>query len=218
MALKVVCCYSHLTGPTGWQDPQHCVNQFVNALKGRSVQGFAHVALFPGCSRLRLDFLNSIVAVEWFGCMAAQILREEALESPPVLVPVPSSKCDVGVRVSRTCRLADAIAGRLPATVRDVLRFDEPMMSAHAEQGPRDAAFIYQHLRLVGNPDIRVERPYVLVDDVVASGGHLLASAAFLQGAGARVALAVCGASADRQPHPSPFSRVTRELVDDRFW
>jgi len=67
MSLRVLCCFSHLTGPDGWQDPHHSVNQFVNAVKGRRLTGYAYVRLFPHAPRRRLDAMNAHEAIDWFG-------------------------------------------------------------------------------------------------------------------------------------------------------
>jgi hypothetical protein len=56
--------------------------------------------------------------------------------------------------------------------------------------------------------------PYVLVDDVVTSGGHLRACAAFLHNHGARVERAICAARSDHDPPDDPFGRRVDELPD----
>lgn len=56
----------------------------------------------------------------------------------------------------------------------------------------------------------------VLVDDVLASGGHLRAAAAFLTDCGAHVSFAVCAGRADNTDAPidRPFSIRTDVLPD----
>jgi hypothetical protein len=212
MSLRVLCCFSHLTGPDGWQDPHHCVNQFVNAVKGRPLSGYAYVRLFPDAPRRRLDAMNAQEAVDWFGEMGAEMLVSEGLDAAPVFVPIPNSQCVVATPSSRTRHLADALAYRFgDSLVLDVLRFDQPMHSAHGQQGSRDARSLYLHMRLT--EALHRDRPHVLVDDVVATGGHIAAAQAVLRAYGAEVAVAVCAASAERTPHPAPFDRVVRQIA-----
>jgi Phosphoribosyl transferase domain len=214
--MKVVSCFSLLIGSEGWQDAHHSVKQFVDALKGRVPSGYAYVRLFPGAPRRRLDYLNTRDAVEWFGEMASSIVAAElGTDRGVVLVPIPDSRSVIETSRSRTVSLADATAARLPAaTVRDVLRFDQVMHSAHANQGARDAPSLFLHMRLceslAGGPR------FVLIDDVVTTGGHLAAAAATLREQGVEVQLAVCAASAERLPRADPFERVTRAVPDYR--
>lgn len=212
MALRVVSCFSSLTRTDGWKDPHYCVNLFVNALKGRRVSGYGYVQVLPGEPRRRLDASNMQEAARWFGEMAADILVREGIEAP-VLVPIPDSRAVLGAAVSRTAHLARATSEQVPGSiVADVLRFDQPMHSAHAQQGTRDAIWLHAHLRICG--PLPQERSCVLVDDVLTTGGHLAAAHAVLRAHGADVALAICGASADLKPHPAPFERTVRFIAD----
>lgn len=212
MPLRAVCCFSHLTDRDAYSiDPHFCVKKFVDALKGRTIKKWASIPVGKGPKRL-LEQANAKDAVDWFGEMAADILRNEAIRGRPVLVPFPSSKCDTTIAESKTKRLANAIAARFQADVADIIRFDAPQPSAHEEGGTRDPEEIYQHLRLQGR--ILKGRPYILVDDVLTSGGHIRAAAALLAKHGARVVLVIGGVSADREPADVPFDRVERELDD----
>jgi hypothetical protein len=213
MPLRVVCCFSHLTGPDGWQDSHYCVNHFLHALKGHPLGGYAYVRLFPGELRRRLDADNAARAVDWFGEMAAAVLKQEFGPTACVLVHILGSACRSADTPTRTASLAQAAAGRLPgARVFDRLRFDQRMHSAHDGQGSRDAASLFRHLVVHGSPP--TDAPYVLVDDVLTTGGHLAAAAARLRDVGAQVALAVCAVSASQVAQPDPFARAVRWIDD----
>ena len=211
VAIQVFCCFSHFTGDGLRQDPHYGVGQFVNALKGRPLSGYAYLRVARDEPRRRLDGGNAALAFEWFGEMAAGWVA--ALGSPIALVPIPDSRCIDSEHSARTRPLADALAARIPgAVVLDVLRFDRQMHSAHAAQGARDARSLCLHLRVSAplTPNPRA----LLVDDIITTGGHVAASAAVLRAAGAQVLGAVCGASADRVPVVDPFERVIRTVEE----
>ena len=94
-----------------------------------------------------------------------------------------------------------------------VLRWDEPMPSASQEQGPRDPAELYPHLELRGTLRHR-QRTHVLVDDVLTTGGHLRACAAFLASRGVVAGFAVCAARSDPAPQVNPFQDRVDALDD----
>lgn len=213
MALRVLCCFSYHTGRSGWTDEHFCVTHFVRALKELPLRGYAYVPVERGMPRRRLDQTNASEAFEWFGLLAATKFADAALRGPLQLVPVPNSGCVVGAAASRTRRLAAALAARVQdVTVRDVLRFDHAVRSARSEHGLRDAADVFANLRVVESfePGARV----VLIDDTVASGGHLAAAKARVELAGGTVVAAVCAASAFRASRASPFEPVERLIPD----
>jgi hypothetical protein len=143
-------------------------------------------------SRLcRLDTGNVQQALEWFGRMGALIVEIKELSSPVVLVPIPNSdRLRGSLGVSCTFSLAEAIAKelRITAVVSDTLRWNRPQCPAH-RGGYRDPETLRRELVLMGAvPGGSV----VLVDDVVTSGGHILAAAAKLAGAGVQCSEAIC--------------------------
>jgi orotate phosphoribosyltransferase len=109
--------------------------------------------------------------------------------------------------------LAQAVATALPSApaVRDVLRWDSPIVSSRLLAGTRDVAALYRRLVVTGPvAGARV----VLVDDVLTMGGHLRACAAKLREVGADVVLGVCAGRADRIPAADPFA-VRCETLED---
>jgi adenine/guanine phosphoribosyltransferase-like PRPP-binding protein len=114
------------------------------------------------------------------------------------LVPIPDSRSGLEDAVApRTLGMATALAARLgsQAIVADILRWSQAMPSAHQAGGTRDPASLYQKARLSGI--VPRDRRLMLIDDVLASGGHLRATAAFLTDHGALVAGAICAGRAD---------------------
>ncbi len=90
------------------------------------------------------------------------------------------------------------------------------MPTAHQAGGTRDPQELYGRLRLaLGKlpPEIG---SVILVDDVLASGGHLRAAAAFLADCGAEVVAAVCAGRVDdsRDGQLEPFSMHQDALPD----
>jgi hypothetical protein len=212
MPLKAHCCFTHLTRVEGqqWLDPHYAVKKFVDALKNRPIQKWAWIRVDDSGGKRKFMQENAHEAVAWFGEMAGRIINDEGLKKP-VLIPFPNSKCTTKDRRSRTAALADVIVPHCAgAVVGDVLRFVKEMPSANEEDGPRDPKDIYPHLRHIG---VIPKGPCVLIDDVLTSGGHLAAGAAYVTKVlGAKVAFAVCGVSAEQQASPDPFKRVQRDV------
>ena len=106
--------------------------------------------------------------------------------------------------------------------VFDLLRWAEAMPPAHLIGGTRDPQELYSLLRL-RTRDLPRLPPVVLIDEVLASGGHLRAAAAFLADCGAQVALAICAGRAELTlgPLERPFSvraDVLPDFVADPDW
>lgn len=188
--------------------------KFVKAIKREPFGGWANVPMGGGVRRL--DAQNAADATEWFGEWAAEQISSIARMRPVVLVPVPGSKSvDPSDRTFTAYRLADAIVrhcGGADVVVADVLRFAQPMASAHLEGGTRSARLLFRGLRMVSALPFP-PRQAILVDDVLTSGGHLRACAAKLVEAGYVVggAGAIC---AGRTVH-DPVERVW--LVDEEL-
>jgi hypothetical protein len=217
MPLEVISCFSYRTSlDSPWTDAHHSVNQFVDALKDRPVKGYGHVLINGQPPKRLIEAASAIQAKGWFGEMGAQILSDKRLRNPVVLVPVPNSECTLTVRDSRTAALAHAVQERTDVVeaIDDFVRWDQVMPSASKDDGPRHPAILFPHLRIRGRQAIRSKCSYVIIDDVLTSGGHLRAVAALLRSKGARVAFAICGARADSVPQTNPFERRIDELED----
>jgi adenine/guanine phosphoribosyltransferase-like PRPP-binding protein len=90
------------------------------------------------------------------------------------------------------------------------------MPTAHQAGGTRDPQELYGRLRLALPTLPQDGANVVLVDDVLASGGHLRAAAAFLNDCGANVIAAVCAGRADHTEAGDiePFKTRTDVLPD----
>ena len=212
MSLKVYCFCTYLTDiGGGWRGKDYDAHDFIHALKWQQFKGYAQI---PVSGRIEtLDNTNLGQAIAWFGVMVADYLEEENIRNPSLLVPVPNSDSVVNAGPPRTTDLALAIAERLTSAsqVADVLRFEIKMPSANQQGGTRDPEELYKRLVVTG--DIS-RSPYILVDDVLTSGGHLKACAARLRQAGAEVSMAFCaGRASDEQPN-DPFAVRVEKLND----
>lgn len=91
----------------------------------------------------------------------------------PVLVPVPSKDGLIGAATFRSHdMLQEALVGNTAWTVAPVLRFNQQLQPAHAG-GPRGREALAPYLQVVHPIP---PGPVVLIDDIVTTGGSLLAS------------------------------------------
>lgn len=218
MPLTVYSCCTYSTLRRRRTQEQWAALYFVKAIKRTPLKGYAYVPL-PGEARAYLDRDTCNLAADWFGRIAAACLTWDRV-GPLAVVPLPDAGCGLSVaRPSRVLPLADALVRALApdsATVLDVLRWVKPMPSAHQAGGTRDPQELYGRLRLALPRLPQDTADVVLVDDVLASGGHLRAAAAFLSDCGANVIAAVCAGRADdtEADDLEPFKTRTDVLPD----
>jgi hypothetical protein len=175
---------------------------FIRAIKGGDVTG----------SLNRLDTKNGAGALEWFGELGALALARKRLPPPIILIPVPSSRCTLANAQSPcTIQLADSVARHLGnSAVCDGLRWRRAMKSSHTG-GVRDPQYLYDNLSLVV-PMPKGTR--VVVDDLLTTGGHILASAARVSSVTSPCRIALCVGRSVSQPRGNRFSFVEEELRD----
>jgi Phosphoribosyl transferase domain len=221
MPLNVSCRCAYFVGDYSQGVPGHVyqANKYVNALKGRDVNGYADIPVRTKTQRLNQATRHK--AVGWFGLHAADLLEAAGVKPPFQLVPIPNSGAGVGTDVvSRTVALAEAVEeaiDRPTIGVLDVIRWDVPLESARGGAGPRFADQLYPHVHLADDFD-ETER-IVLVDDVLTSGGHLKAVAAKLRAAGADVIHAVVGGRTVHEVVPDSWAPIVEPLDDfDPDW
>jgi hypothetical protein len=216
MPLSVVSFSTYLTTVEGltWRPHDYDARDFVHAIKDFDIARFAFVR--RGDTWHQFENPSRHEVLEWFAEMVADHFERSPLGGPFVLVPVPGSKADLGFEgTPRTAVIATVLAGQLASArgVRDVLRWASPVPPARLPGGVRDAAWLYEKLRLTG--PMRGER-VVLVDDVLTTGGHLRACAARLRSRGAEVLLGICAGRADTAQVADPFALRFEELDDFR--
>jgi len=197
--LTVVCFCTYRTRKTSnWTDRDFAAYKLMKAIKGQPVSGWADIPVEPG-AWARLDGSHASAAYNIFGRMAAQLVEWAAVR-PSAVVPIPNSSSTVARAESpKTRALADALVKHAQATadvvVADVLRWSEPMGAAHACMSRRYPEQLYPFLRLIRT--LPVDRAVILVDDMLTTGGHMRAVAAFLAGHGATVWGGVCAGRSD---------------------
>jgi predicted amidophosphoribosyltransferase len=218
--LRVISSCTYLTSVEGalWRPRDYDAHDFIQAIKGRPVNGFAQIPVRNVVRRLADE--NRDRALVWFGQMVADAALRYGLAMPMALVPIPNSDCAVDLRhVPRTVALADALGVELrklttgDVVVVDVLRWSEPLVAAHAG-GPRDARYLFDRCRVTGDHSLLQHRRIALVDDVLTSGGHLRACAARLLQSGYRVDVSVVAGRADHTQVGEPFSIRLDEIAD----
>jgi predicted amidophosphoribosyltransferase len=211
MSLQVVSFSTYRTGGF-WRGSDHDAHKFIEAIKDRPVNGYARI-LVRGLWH-SFDNTNRHSVVLWFAQLAADYLEANHAAAGALLVPVPGSKVDVHFAgMSRVSLLAHAVANELHdgTLVRDVLRWREPMPSAHEKSGTRNPDELFHNLLVTEN----LEKANVtLVDDVMTSGGHLQACAAKLRESGATVQMALVAGRADGDWSDDAFAVRTEDIGD----
>jgi hypothetical protein len=224
MPLLVYSCVSYVPAFSPVRTPDEwAALHFVNAIKGTPLAGYALLPL-PCGDTVRIDRGRSESAASWFAQLAVSAVPWRDL-LPIGLVPIPDAECVTAKRPPHMNRLAVALASELgpDAAASDLLRWVRPMDRAHAADGTRDPQVLYGRLRLRDRTWSIAGQRLVLVDDVMASGAHLRAAAAFLRDCGATIVCAACAARACHTlpptgSFPSPSVQVLSDFYADPDW
>lgn len=211
MAVRVLSFAQYLTrSEVPWRQDDWHSSKFIKAIKGEPVNGYALVPVSGILHELRQANANN--AVDWFGEMAAEYLRQHPVRRPLVFAPIPNSSSTVNSRKPpNTYGLAQAIVARLQgATMWDGLRFRVAMQKSR-QGGTRDPQELYGNLVITGPiPNAGI----VLVDDVRTTGAHMLAAHAKLTIAGGRCVLGICAGRTTWTQEPQPFAAAVEELEE----
>lgn len=212
MPLWVRAFASYYTGDGAPRPIDRNGQDFVHALKGEEIKGnYANIPFKGGYRKIiRADARPAIeIFTEW----VADELR--ALnDGPYVLVPVPPC---TATRETPDGHRTDALAQRI------VLKYGEGAQSlslfwwkvkhpSTRQGGSRDPNVIFQNL-LERKPPYP-QGTYVLLDDVMTSGGHLQACAAKLRALGLPLKIALCGGRTFHTAPDNPFGGFEIELPD----
>ena len=209
--LRVVCRVQYLSEPVGKMRPvDYDTTHLVKAIKGDDLHPKSYTWVKIGTQSIKIADANKDKAIDWFAEWAAP--RIDALgHGDKVLVPVPGSKAVVHSSADfRTAEIARAIARkcRPQVTVAPIFRWDQPMQSSR-EGGPRDPHVLEAHIKAVAPVP---PGKCVLVDDVLTSGGHLIACARKLRELGTEVELAICCGRSTHQQLPDPYTVADEHL------
>ena len=190
-----------------WTDAELGVLRFVRAIKARPVGGSSPIVVRGALCHISKDTAGK--ALGWFAEMAVDMLEHYLETTRVVLVPIPDADCTLSGMASRTARLSEAVAQRCEAASHDLLRWTKKMSPA-SQGGPRSAQMLYPYLR-VRRGFAPMNRPYVLIDDVCTTGGHVRACAARLKEWGdIDVILAIAGAQTQQEP-VDPYAATDQE-------
>jgi len=194
MEIPILTYADYLTSDTYTRNEEFAACKFVKCIKGEKFQGYATVSDGKGWVKLQVGDRSK--AVNAFALLAS---KRFTLIAPTIFVPIPGSKTHIQSQTpSPMFDVATAIAAQFNlaakatvASAQDILAWDQVMTSAHHGGGPRSPELLYPHLtaRIQLTHGMRV----ILVDDVMTTGGHIRACAAFLENKfSANVVATVC--------------------------
>jgi hypothetical protein len=162
--------------------------KFCRAVKNRRING---TLTFPWQAGPEIIGVQNVGRARWiFGVFIKYTLERLNLQSP-VIIPVPSKDGLIGAPSFRSLEMiTEATAEHGNWTIAPVLRFSQALVAANAG-GPRGREALRPYLRVSSAPP---SGELILVDDIITSGGSLLASYDALAGVGRPpVAAIVCG-------------------------
>lgn len=161
--------------------------KFCTAVKKKSVSGYFTLPKVGRISEKNIDRARTA-----FGALVGELLKTYKL-TDCVLVPVPSKDSFVSSTFRSLVMVREAVPAYL-LQVKPALVFNKSL-SAASTGGDRGFYAVYPHLSLTKTFQHGSEsRRIVLIDDIITTGGTMLASKRRLEEAGHRVELGIaCG-------------------------
>jgi len=162
--------------------------KFCRAVKSKRING---TLSFPWQAGPEIINSENVHRARFIYGLFIKFTIEEQRWETPVLIPVPSKDGLLGVDTFRSLEMTrESITGHGNWPIAPILRFSEALIPAHAG-GPRGRDALAPYLRIEGQPPAG---SLILVDDLITSGGSLLASYDALAAIGRPpVAAIVCG-------------------------
>jgi len=213
MSLTVASRVQYLTGDAEMRGIDHDATCLVKGVKDRSI-GNQYVLVDLGRQRVKITDANKGMAADWFAEWAAARIKEKYGDETVVLVPVPSSNTTpASAGDFRTAKMGEKIAKLCNAVCHPHLRFKKEVPSASGEGGTRKPEEIYPDLVLTAPPPAG---PVVLVDDILTTGGHLVASAWILEDIARKPDFAICCGRTVHQRLEDPYAVPVETLTTTR--
>jgi len=162
--------------------------KFCRAVKNRRINGTLTFPWKSGPEIISADNIGRARLI--FGLFIKYTIDEQKWDAP-VLIPVPSKDGLLNSSNFRSLEMTrESIVGHGSWPIAPILRFSEALQPAHAG-GPRGREALAPYLRVATPPP---QGALILVDDLITSGGSLLASYDALAAVGRPpVAAIVCG-------------------------
>ena len=215
--MRVIGCCTYPTSIPYRRRIEHDAHDFIQAVKGRPMNGYTGVPV-RGVRRVVIN--NDLDrALEILAVLSYDIAEPPMPLYSPILVPIPNASSTLSSGPPRTYAQARFIARQLAAGAEaiDLFRWREAMPSANTAGGTRDPGVLYDALvvRSEARSKLQARRPYVLIDDVLTSGGHLQAVDAAIENlVGRRAVVALVAGVSDDEHVEDPFAMRIREIAD----
>src|SRR5437660_257221 len=144
--------------------------KFCRAVKSRRINGSL---TFPWKAGPEIINANNVGRARSIFGLFIKFTIDEQKWTTPVLIPVPSKDGLLGAASFRSLEMTrESIAGHGTWPIAPALRFSEALQPAHAG-GPRGRGALAPYLQVETQPP---PGALILVDDLITSGGSLLAS------------------------------------------
>ncbi len=190
-----------------WRNTDYDAFKLVQALKGKPIKGYVTL------KGRRFTTANPAPAFTIFGDWGASVLAK--IGGTGYLAPVPSASATTLEGDPKGASLAAAVANLAPSYVAlDTFCWQEAMPKS-SQGGSRHQQTLFNNLKVRSGLE---PQNFVLIDDVVSTGSHLLACARALRHFGHTVEHAIVAAQTVWNHPPSGmFDIAPRDLEADPY-